>query len=111
MRKSENKNLNELQKINNFIDNIGLDNVITKYDSKNGIASISGSKDGIQYTTVMTRQNNGIINTSSQFETNLGKKVLIEQIQSLRKQGFKQREVAEMLGISQSLVSKYQKGG
>jgi transcriptional regulator len=48
-----------------------------------------------------------MVQNQSCFESNLGKEALVSQVKSLRKQGYKQQEIADMLGISQSLVSKY----
>lgn len=66
-------------------------------------------KDGIQYTTTLTKQLHGVIKTTSQFSVNLGKEALTNQIKDLRKQGYKQREIADMLKVSQATVSKYLK--
>ena len=43
------------------------------------------------------------------FEKNLGKDGLKKQIKELYSQGYKQREIADMLGVSQSTVSNYLK--
>lgn len=45
--------------------------------------------------------------TTTQFATNLGKEALISQIKALRKQEYKQQQIADMLKISQATVSKY----
>lgn len=50
---------------------------------------------------------NGVVQTTTQFATNLGKEALISQIKALRKQGYKQQQIADMLKISQATVSKY----
>ena len=55
----------------------------------------------------MQQEKHGQIVKNSSFEINVGKDALIEQIKELRRQGYKQLEIADMLGISQSLVSKY----
>ena len=55
----------------------------------------------------MQQEKHGQIVKYSAFEINVGKDALIEQIKELRRQGYKQLEIADMLGISQSLVSKY----
>ena len=62
--------------------------------------------DGFQYTTTLTKHMNGVVQTTTQFATNLGKEALISQIKALRKQGYKQ-QIADMLKISQATVSKY----
>ena len=92
--KGQSKNI--LAAINNFVSNTGLNDVKTTFDSKTGIASVIGNKDGFQYTTTLT-----------QFATNLGKEALTSQIKDLRKQGYKQQQIADMLKISQATVSKY----
>ena len=50
---------------------------------------------------------NGVVQTTTQFATNLGKEALTSQIKDLRKQGYKQQQIADMLKISQATVSKY----
>lgn len=96
-----------LHAIHEFVANTGLDNVKTVFNSKTGTASITGSQGGIQYTTTLQRQQNGVIETNSQFRNNLGKEALISQVKELVAQGYKQTQIADMLGISQSLVSRY----
>ena len=95
------------QALENFVNQTGLENVKTTYNTKTGTACIVGNKDGYQYTTTMQKEVHGVVQTQSRFESNLGKEALVSQVKSLLKQGYKQREVADMLGISQSLVSKY----
>lgn len=109
MVKNDMTTKNIMSAINNLITNVGLDDVKTNFNSKAGIASITGSKDGIQYTTTLTKQLHGVIKTTSQFSVNLGKEALTNQIKDLRKQGYKQREIADMLKVSQATVSKYLK--
>lgn len=101
------KSKNILTAINSLVSDIGLNDVKTTFDSKTGIASVIGNKDGFQYTTTLTKHMNGIVQTTTQFGTNLGKEALISQIKDLRKQGFKQQQIADMLKISQATVSKY----
>lgn len=96
-----------LQALENFISQTELNNVKTSINTKTGTASITGSKDGYQYTTTIKREKHGVIQTQASFETNMGKEALITQVKQLLKEGYRQREVANMLGISQSLVSKY----
>lgn len=100
---------NILNAINDFISNIGLNDVKTNFDSKTGIASVIGNKDGFQYTTTLTKHLNGVVQTTTKFAMNIGKEALISQIKDLRKQGYKQQQIADMLKISQATVSKYLK--
>lgn len=78
-------------------------------NTKAGTISILGSKDGCQYTTTIKRHEQGMTQTSSTFSTNMGKEALVAQVKELRKEGCKQKAIADMLGISQSSVSKYLK--
>ena len=55
----------------------------------------------------LTKHVNGVVQTRTQFATNLGKEALTSQIKDLRKQGYKQQQIADMLKISQATVSKY----
>lgn len=103
--KGQSKNI--LAVISNFVSNTGLNDVKTTFDSKTGIASVIGNKDGFQYTTTLTKHVNGVVQTTTQFATNLGKEALTSQIKDLRKQGYKQQQIADMLKISQATVSKY----
>ena len=98
---------NILTVMDNLVSDIGLNDVKTTFDSKTGIASVIGNKDGFQYTTTLTKHMNGVVQTTTQFATNLGKEALISQIKALRKQGYKQQQIADMLKISQAIVSKY----
>ena len=98
---------NILTVIDNLISDVGLNDVKTSFDSKTGIASVIGNKDGFQYTTTLTKHLHGVVQTTTQFATNLGKEALISQIKDLRKQGYKQQQIADMLKISQATVSKY----
>lgn len=99
--------INAIQMLENFVAQTGLENVKTTLNTKTGTASITGTKGGYQYTTTMQKEPHGMVQTQSTFECNLGKDALVSQVKSLLRQGYKQREVADMLGISQSLVSKY----
>lgn len=108
MKNEITKGKNILSVMSELVNGIGLENVKTSFNSKTGTASITGIRDGIQYTTTLKTQKNGIIQTSSQFDVeNISKKALKMQIKDLKKQGYKQREIAEMLGISQPTVSNY----
>ena len=101
------KNKSPLNVVNEFIKQTGLNDAKMTINSKTGTVSIIGRKDGYQYTTTMQQEKHGSVVKNSSFEVNIGKEALIEQIKDLRREGYKQIEIAEMLGISQSLVSKY----
>ena len=87
----------------------GLDEVQLSFDSKTRTASIIGNKNGIRHVTTLTEYKEGRVRTTSEFNMNVGKEALIEQIKQLNQQGKKQMEIAYMLGISQSTVSNYLK--
>lgn len=105
--KKNTQNRDILTTVSDFISRIDLNDVVTKFDSKSGVASISGNKDGIQYTTTMKEYDYGIVETRTKFAINLVKDALTNQIKNLRNQGYKQTEIAKMLNISQSTVSKH----
>lgn len=101
------QNNNLLNAVNELVGNLPLDDVKTQYNSKTGTASITGHRNGIQYTTTLSGQPEGVIQTNSMFSKNMGKDALEVQIKKLKKEGFKQAEIAKMLGISQPTVSNY----
>ena len=101
------QNTNILDAVNNLVGNLPLDDVKTQYNAKTGTASITGHRNGIQYTTTLSAQPEGVIQTNSMFAKNMGQDALENQIKKLKKEGYKQTEIAEMLGISQPTVSNY----
>lgn len=78
-------------------------------DMLTNTAQISGCKDGLQYTATFTGYANGNVQKKTVFIKNPDKAALISQIKQLKKDGYKQKTIADMLGISQSSVSKYLK--
>lgn len=100
---------NVLSAMNEVVSNIGLDDAKVSYNAKTGTASVTGVRNGIQYTTTLKRQQHGVVQINSHFDTNIGREGLISQVKELRKQGYKQQQIAEMLGISQTTVHNYLK--
>jgi CRP-like cAMP-binding protein len=96
-----------LKSLDRFIQDSGLQDVKTRMDSRKGTAIIAGSRDGIQYTTTVQRNKYGATRTVSQYDTNIGRDAMIEQVKELRRQRYTQQEIADMLGISQATVSIY----
>ena len=96
-----------LKSLDRFIQDSGLQDVKTRMDSRKGTATITGSRDGIQYTTTVQRNKYGATRTVSQYDTNVGRDAMIEQVKELRRQHYTQQEIADMLGISQATVSIY----
>lgn len=91
LEKKEGQNV--LTAISDFVINVGLDNVKTSINTKTGVASITGNKDGIQYTTTLTNCSSGVVQTTSKFVINASKEVLIFQVKELKRQGFTQTEM------------------
>ena len=104
IKKKSNNNFEVLQNLNLQSD---LQDVKSSFNIKTGIASFTGAKDGYQYTTIVKREQYGITQTMHKFEKNLSLNELVQQVKDLTAQGYKQRETAELLGISQASVSKY----
>lgn len=102
-----NKSTSISEKFQDFVNAVGLDDVKMAINTKNGTTTISGHKEGLQYTTTIKQEAKGMIQTSSQFDVNMSKDLLSEQIKELRKQGYKQKDIANMLGVSQATVSNY----
>lgn len=100
-----------LEYLRRFVHDTGFDEFKTSYNSRTGTATVTGKKDGMQYTTTIQRNKYGETRTSSHYNVTVGRKALIEQVKQLRRQGYKQTEIADMLGISQSSVSNYLRGG
>lgn len=98
---------NFLVAISDLVAKIGLNDVKQSFNSKAGIATVSGTKDGIQHTITLTKQLHGVIQTTAQFAANMGRDALIAQAKNLSKQGYKQQQIALMLGVSQATISKY----
>lgn len=98
---------NPLVFINEYIEKNNLNDVKVMVDSKAGTMSVVGNNGGYRYTTTFQKKTYGDIVTNTEFQMNLGKEALVEQVKRLRKEGRKQKEIAEMLGISQGLVSRY----
>lgn len=96
-----------LESLGRFVEDTGLSNVKTSYDSRTGTATITGNRDGMQYTTTVQRNKYGATKTVSQYDVTVGRDAMIEQVKQLKRQGYKQTEIADMLGISQSSVSNY----
>lgn len=104
LKKSDNGILSVLGK---FVKDTGLQDVRTKLDSRTGTATITGNRDGMQYTTTIQHNRCGATKTISQYDTSVGRGAMIEQVKELHRQGYRQTEIADMLGVSQGTVSNY----
>ena len=80
--------------------------VRTSTDEESGIATVSGEMYGKRMSYTIRQSELGEIRTASAYEDLPRKSDYKEEVQQLYREGYKQREIALMLGISQSLVSK-----
>lgn len=106
-RDNKKQSQNFLVAISDLVTKIGLNDVKQSFNSKAEIVTVSGTKDGIQHTITLAKQLHGIIQTTAQFAANMGRDALIAQAKNLSKQGYKQQQIALMLGVSQATISKY----
>ncbi len=105
---------NELQTIfGGLLDTIKsqvTDNDVTevsyKIDKKKGIMSISGKKNDESFRATQRFYNgNGMVQTAARFNANMSRSERADVVKQLRREGYKQQEIADMLGISQAQVS------
>ncbi len=80
--------------------------VRTSTDEVRRTATVSGERDGKQLSFSIKESDLGEIRMLSAFEKLPRKSDYREEVQRLYKDGHKQKEIAAMLGISQSLVSR-----
>ena len=81
-------------------------NIKTSTDESRGIATVSGEKDGQLLSYSIRQSGLGKIGIQSVYDKLPRKADYKDEVKSLYRDGYKQREIAAMLGISQSLVSK-----
>lgn len=93
--------------MNSFVSEVPLENLSMQYNEKTKTASISGQLRGVLYTTTLKAIPDGVIKTTTQIDVSAGKDVLIQQAIDLKKQGYTQKQIAEMLGVSQATISNY----
>lgn len=83
-----------------------LDDVKTSTDEVQGIATISGKRDGKRISVTIEESDLGQERTFTQYNDLPRKSDYQEEVKRLYKKGLKQKDIALRLGISQSLVSK-----
>lgn len=94
------------QKANSYIRRNNLKNVQMNIDSVSRTVSISGETEDARISTkINVFSGNDFVKTSSRFQKKDKKSDYIDEIRKLYQEGYKQVEIARMLGISQSLVS------
>ena len=80
--------------------------VTYKINKKKGIMSISGKGDnGAFRATKELYGNSGSIQSTSLFNTDIDREEKKRIVHEMYKNGYKQQQIADMLGISQSQVS------
>lgn len=105
---------NEIQKnsnglldtIKSQIEDDEVTEVTYRINKKKGIMSISGKKNDEAFRA--TRQlygDNGTVQSASRFNANIDRSERSQIVRDMYRQGYKQQEIADMLGISQSQVS------
>ena len=105
MKKSGDTNM--LHLISDIINELGLSDTKTQYDSLSGTASITGLKNGIRCTTTLKPDSEKSFGKELKNATTIGREAAIEQVKELYRQGYRQVDIARMLNISQSTVSLY----
>ena len=105
---------NELQKgfggllstIMSQINDSDVTEVSYKIDKRKGIMNISGKKNDESFrATQRFYGDNGMVQTAARFKQNMSRPERVNVVKQLRREGYKQQEIADMLGISQAQVS------
>lgn len=97
---------NLIEKANSFIQKSEIKDSKIFIDSKKQTISITGEFEGSIITSDIELMPNGYIGTNAQFFKKERKSDYLNDIVELTNKGYKQVEIARMLGISQSLVSQ-----
>ena len=80
--------------------------VTYKINKEKGILSVHGKKNGEIFRSTQELYNGfGIVQNSSSFHTITDRTERATVVKELRQKGYKQQEIADMLGISQAQVS------
>ena len=104
---------NELQKgfdgllstIMSHINDSDVTEVSYKIDKCKGIMNISGKKRDEVFRATQHFYDKGVVKTASSFRANMSRSERKKLVKQLRREGFKQQDIADRLGISQSQVS------
>lgn len=105
---------NELQKgfngllntIQSQIEDDDVTEISYKINKKKGIVSISGKKNNEAFrATQQIYGNNGTLQSASRFNANIDRSERAKIVRDMYRKGYKQQEIADTLGISQSQVS------
>ncbi len=88
-----------------------LDDIEVHINVKKGLATISGHKNGIRATTTISIEQSQDQTTKADDDRALTKRILTDTVKRLHSDGFTQKEIARIMGISQSSVSIYLRQG
>lgn len=97
---------NLIEKANSFIQKSEIKDSKIFIDSKKQTISITGEFEGSTITSDIKLMPSGYIGTNTQFSKKERKSDYLNDVVELTNKGYKQVEIARMLGISQSLVSQ-----
>ena len=81
-------------------------NVKTTTDERRGVATVSGERDGQRLSFTIRQSPLGEIREASVYDDLPRKSDYKDEVKRLYRERYTQQEIATMLGISQSLVSK-----
>lgn len=97
---------NLLNTIRAQIEDDSVTEVTYKINKKKGIMSISGKKDNEAFRVIKEIYgNNGYVQSASRFNSNMTRDEKKQAVHEMYSSGYKQQEIADMLGISQPQVS------
>ncbi|SEH26242.1 helix-turn-helix domain-containing protein [Selenomonas sp. KH1T6] len=82
-----------------------LQNLKTSTDEAKGIAILSGEKDNKTYSVTIQANQFGVTQIATEYSKPAKKTDLMPEVKRLYKDGYKQKEIATILGISQTTVS------
>ncbi len=95
-----------ISKAKSFVEKSEIKNSKILIDDVNQTISITGEFEGTNITSDIKMASSGFINRTTQFSKKGKKSDYLDDVLELSNQGYKQVEIARMLGISQSLVSQ-----
>lgn len=95
-----------IDSISSLITDESVTEVTYKINKKKGIINISGKKDNeVFQSTKQIYGDNGCLQSVSRFNSTIARSERKQIVLSMREDGLKQQEIANILGISQSQVS------
>lgn len=95
-----------ISKAKSFVEKSEIKNSKILIDDVNQTISITGEFEVTNITSDIKMASSGFINRTTQFSKKGKKSDYLDDVLELSNQGYKQVEIARMLGISQSLVSQ-----